>query len=274
MLSRSKSLAAFVLLIFKFASTFGLNDCKMMYVVDRFLLGVFQGIMLLCLLIINQNVVVESFAADEVSLASLPRSEQFFRVRQEKPRLFNTVELRRPLASLPQWLNLLERNRAKPIFVQGKRFGKFGTWDEFRAGALGKQGLDLLRYVQNFWNSWPYRNDLANWGVHDYWASPDEFLARSGDCEDYAIIKYFTLKALGYPPNLMRIVFVQDTRRNLGHAVLAVYLAGEIYILDNVQSMVLKQKHFKHYRPQASFNEFGRWVHIHGRKITATAAGK
>ncbi|MBQ7738816.1 MAG: transglutaminase-like cysteine peptidase [Desulfovibrionaceae bacterium] len=190
--------------------------------------------------------------------------------------LFNTVELKRPLSSLPNWVKLLERNKDKPIFVKGQRFGKSMTWDEFKAGAKGKSGLALMRYVHNFWNKWPYREDSANWGLADYWAIPAEFLEKSGDCEDYAIIKYFTLKELGFPADKMRIVVLRDTVRNLAHAILAVYWDGEIYVLDNLSSAVLAHKHFKHYLPQYSVNETARWAHMRGRNIrpTKTAAGK
>ena len=190
--------------------------------------------------------------------------------------LFDTVELKRPLTSLPNWVKLLERNKTKPIFVKGQHFGKVMTWDEFKKGAHGKSGLALLRYVHSFWNKWPYREDSDNWGVADYWAIPAEFLEKSGDCEDYAIIKYFTLKELGFPADQMRIVVLRDTIRNLAHAVLVVYLDGDIYVLDNLSTAVLTHKRFKHYLPQYSVNEMGRWAHMKGRNVrsTATAAGK
>ena len=110
-----------------------------------------------------------------------------------------------------------------------------------------------------------YREDIENWGREDYWAIPAEFIARSGDCEDYAIAKYFTLKELGIPPKSMRIVVLRDTIRNLAHAVLAVYMDGEAYILDNVTDIVLPHTRIRNYRPQFSVNEFGRWTHIKGK---------
>lgn len=32
--------------------------------------------------------------------------------------------------------------------------------------------MDLLRYVNSFWNTWPYREDIDNWGQEDYWEIP------------------------------------------------------------------------------------------------------
>ena len=53
------------------------------------------------------------------------------------------------------------------------------------------------------------------WGVMDYWETPAEFFQKSGDCEDFAIAKYFALRDLGFPASQMRIVVLKDTLRNL-----------------------------------------------------------
>ena len=103
--------------------------------------------------------------------------------------------------------------------------------------------------------------------IGSYWAIPAEFLKKSGDCEDYAIVKYFTLKELGIPAENMRIVVVRDTLRNLAHAVLAVYLNGDAYILDNLSNTVLSHSRIRQYSPQYSVNESGRWAHLKGRKL-------
>ncbi|MBR3664937.1 MAG: transglutaminase-like cysteine peptidase [Desulfovibrio sp.] len=189
-----------------------------------------------------------------------------------KIQLFNTVEFKRPLSSLPAWMRLLDRNNQASIFVDGKSFSKSETWNTFKDGAKGKKGLDLLRYVHNFWNKFPYREDILNWGVDDYWAIPDEFLKKSGDCEDYAIIKYFSLRQLGLEADKMRIVVLRDTVRNLAHAVLVVYMDNDAYVLDNLSSAVLSHTRFKHYQPQYSVNELGRWAHLKGRPAQPAAA--
>ncbi len=191
-----------------------------------------------------------------------------------KIQLFNTVEFKRPLSSLPAWVRLLERNTQNSIFVDGKSFTKSATWDTFKKGAEGKTGLDLLRYVHTFWNKFPYREDMLNWGVEDYWAIPEEFLKKSGDCEDYSIIKYFSLRQLGIPADKMRIVVLRDTVRNLAHAVLVVYMDNDAYVLDNLSSAVLSHTRFKHYQPQYSVNELGRWAHLKGRPVQPAAAAK
>ncbi len=60
----------------------------------------------------------------------------------------------------------------------------------------------------------------------------------------------------------MRIVVLKDTLRNLDHAVTAVYLDGDAWILDNLSNAVLSHKRLSHYRPQFSVNEEYRWAHL------------
>ena len=81
-------------------------------------------------------------------------------------------------------------------------------------------------------------------------------------CEDFAIAKYFALCDLGFPASQMRIVVLKDTLRNLDHAVTAVYLDGDAWILDNLSNAVLSHKRLSHYRPQFSVNEEYRWAHL------------
>lgn len=184
-----------------------------------------------------------------------------------KVQLFGTVEFKRPLSTLPGWLDLLKRNKMNPIFIPGKVFKKGVTWDTFKSKAPLNNKMELLRYVNSFWNTWPYVEDIVNWGQEDYWEIPAEFLKKSGDCEDYSIIKYFTLKELGVPPESMRVVVVRDTIRNFAHAVLVVYLNDDAFILDNLSNSVLSHTKVRQYSPQYSVNEFGRWAHMKGRKI-------
>ena len=194
------------------------------------------------------------------------------RPQGERIKLFGTVEFRRPLSTLPGWLDVISRNSASPIFDPARQFNRTTTWAQLRQRAEGKSPLEVLKLVNTFWNTWPYREDMANWGKPDYWAVPAQFLKKSGDCEDYAIAKYFTLKELGFPPADMRIVVLRDTIRNLAHAVLVVYLDGEAYVLDNLSNVVQPHSRLRNYNPQYSVNENGRWTHIKGRPAGAAKA--
>jgi predicted transglutaminase-like cysteine proteinase len=120
----------------------------------------------------------------------------------------------------------------------------------------------MLAAVNRLANRHPYRADLANFHKREHWASPLEFLASSGDCEDYAIFKYALLRHLGMPADSLRIVLLRRKADGLGHAVLAAYLDDKIYILDNVDGFIRTQNEFRSYTAVFSFNENLRWAHI------------
>lgn len=122
--------------------------------------------------------------------------------------------------------------------------------------------MDQLRTVNTFFNKWPYRLDEDIYGTSDWWATPQEFLKHSGDCEDYAISKYFALRELGFSSEALRIVILKDRIRNIGHAVLVVFVENEVHVLDNVTDIIFPHTKYRHYIPQYSLNETARWAHI------------
>jgi len=103
--------------------------------------------------------------------------------------------------------------------------------------------------------------DIVNWGIADYWATPREFAIKDGDCEDFAIAKYVSLKLLGWSDDDLRIVVLHDSNLNADHAVLAAYVDGRAMILDNQTRQVLPSEAIRHYQPYYSINETGWWLH-------------
>ncbi len=180
-------------------------------------------------------------------------------------KIFGTVAFQRPRDVFAPWLDVQSRNGAASIFKGGTplRGGKNSSSLLSEGGALN--GMQRLRFVNSFWNGYPYITDIKNWGRQDYWAIPAEFAKKSGDCEDYAIAKFYTLRALGVPDRAMRIVVLKDVVRKLAHAVLAVEEGGEIYILDNISSAIVPHSRLTQYVPAYSLNEEKAWVHLKGR---------
>jgi len=121
--------------------------------------------------------------------------------------------------------------------------------------------MQKLNAVNRNINKHKYVTDLANWGVEDYWETPKEFSLKDGDCEDFAIAKFKSLLYLGFSNEDMRIVVLQDLNLNIAHAVLAVYVNGEPYILDNQAEQVIPADEIKHYMPIYSINETTWWRH-------------
>ncbi len=135
-------------------------------------------------------------------------------------------------------------------------------WLEALRGYRNLPPRAQLAQVNAWANAQPYRTDDANFGRPDYYATPLEFLERSGDCEDYVIFKYFALRALGFPKDSLQVVLVERLRDRVAHAVLAVRLDDGIFVLDNATNRVARQSAVKHYRPLASFTETRAWIHL------------
>lgn len=125
----------------------------------------------------------------------------------------------------------------------------------------GQSALRQLEAVNHLANGLPYVEDQVNYGVEDYWATPDEFFARGGDCEDYVIAKYAALRLLGWPADRLRMAVVHDSARDIMHAVLVVRLNGETYMLDNRHARPMPVGSMTHYRVIYSINEQAWWFH-------------
>ncbi len=188
--------------------------------------------------------------------------------------LFGTTEfVSESLKGLPQWTRVLaEMGREQAKFEACARDAAHCTTPTLRnwhqiinsAATLGRAGK--IRAVNEFFNRWPYKEDREIYGRSEYWAAPGEFMARSGDCEDYSIAKYFALRQLGFGEHEMRVVILMDEIRGIGHAVLAIYEADKIVILDSLSNLILTDDRYTHYKPQYSMNESRRWAHVGGYK--------
>jgi predicted transglutaminase-like cysteine proteinase len=107
-------------------------------------------------------------------------------------------------------------------------------------------------------NKHPYTEDITNWNTAEFWETPYEFLKKSGDTEDFAIAKYFLLKAAGVPVDDMQIIMVRiKSLGGIGHAILAVRSdSTHILILDNRSPAVLEAQVIKgEYKPVLGINE-------------------
>jgi len=137
----------------------------------------------------------------------------------------------------------------------------FAAWRRFLDSLDGRDRTAQLEAVNRYMNRKRYIVDPRNYGVRDYWAAPGQFLSRDGDCEDYAIAKFMSLKALGFTNDDMRIVVLQDLNLGVAHAILVVYLDGRALVLDNQIEDVVSTDVVVHYRPIYSINEHHWWLH-------------
>jgi len=161
------------------------------------------------------------------------------RLRQSMQRLYG----QRGIAVLEEWLAMLDRLAGANLRTQ-------------------------LREVNNFFNRrvrWV--DDIVAWGEEDYWATPLETLGNGrGDCEDYSIGKYVTLKQLGVPGEQLRMIYVRArigrSQKSQAHMVLGYYEtpAAEPLLLDNIVPSITPAAQRTDLDPVFSFNSSGLWA--------------
>jgi predicted transglutaminase-like cysteine proteinase len=151
-------------------------------------------------------------------------------------------------------------------------------WFEQKYGTPAKHRLQHLQHliktntdaperiqlvkINNYFNAIPYRRDASLWKKRDYWATPFELIGtQGGDCEDYAIAKYFALREMGFPEHKLRISYVKSVDLNQAHMVLAYYpnKDSDPLILDNLEKKIRTAAQRKDLIPVYSFNGDGLW---------------
>jgi predicted transglutaminase-like cysteine proteinase len=178
-----------------------------------------------------------------------------------RPDLFGSHEIHSAnLKAFPQWQDALARFEEELLSCADIDC-RAEEWNELIESLQGWDTMTRLTLLNEAINRHAYVEDIANWDELDYWATPLEFLARSGDCEDFAIAKYMALRTLGTAADDLRVVIVRDSVRRIGHAVLAVYVDGRALILDNLRDEVVAADVIRHYDPVYSLNEDGWWLH-------------
>lgn len=144
--------------------------------------------------------------------------------------------------------------------------GRLVAWTKLIADNRKKSEPEKLKLVNDFFNQIPFASDMEHWGVQDYWATPVEMLASNGgDCEDYAIGKYFTLLALGFSMDRLRINYVMATTQdpsNQAHMVLTYYPKPDAipFVLDNLIKEIKLASARADLIPVYSFNGEGLWL--------------
>jgi predicted transglutaminase-like cysteine proteinase len=141
---------------------------------------------------------------------------------------------------------------------------RFTAWEELIHNDKSPSDREKLSKVNHFYNSRiRFVSDIELWGVQDYWATPIEFLCKNaGDCEDYAIAKFFTLKAMGVAEDKLNIAYVKALQYNIAHMVLTYYSepGAEPLVLDNLIDSIEPASKRTDLMPVFSFNSAGLWT--------------
>lgn len=159
---------------------------------------------------------------------------------------------------------------------------RFTVWQAMLADIRnGAPDAQRLKRVNDFFNRQiAFGEDAAIWNQGDYWATPLETLGRgAGDCEDFAIAKYFSLRAVGVAPEKLRLIYVRakvgssDSITSQAHMVLAYYLRPdtEPLVLDNLISEIRPASRRPDLVPVFSFNSEGVFAGVSGKESTPAA---
>jgi len=145
-------------------------------------------------------------------------------------------------------------------------YKRLKLWDNTLQKAKKVKTLKKLKYINDFFNKIRYKTDLRHWKVRDYWASPSEFVGTvAGDCEDYAIAKYFALIKAGVSTNKLRIAYVKlirkRTKYDQAHMILLYYHQANSVpiVLDNVNKRLTLASKRRDLKFVYSFNALGLW---------------
>lgn len=140
-----------------------------------------------------------------------------------------------------------------------KRLAQWQTLIKHEQHSSVKRKLEV---VNDYFNRFPYAEDIHQWGQKDYWATPVDFIASNGgDCEDFAIAKLFTLTAMGVDTEKLRITYAFSKAMNVAHMVLTYHESPDVppLVLDNISSKISAAPSRKDLVPKFSFNRHGVW---------------
>ncbi|TBW34930.1 hypothetical protein E0E54_13340 [Azotobacter chroococcum] len=146
----------------------------------------------------------------------------------------------------------------------GEGRARLVAWQSLLADSARDSELDKLRTINDFFNlRLQFKDDAVLWRQADYWATPVEALRRgAGDCEDFAIAKYVSLRRLGVPAGKLRITYVKALRLNQAHMVLTYYPRPDAVplVLDNLIGEILPASRRDDLLPVYAFNGEGLWL--------------
>jgi len=141
------------------------------------------------------------------------------------------------------------------------------NWSNFVRRAEGLEGYDLYMAVNEFVNSSvQFQSDSTLEEVLDEWATPISLISQAeGDCEDFALAKFWLLEMLGVDSSDLYIVVVQDLAVRVPHAFLAVRSGSEIWLLDSRVDRPLSPDEIDGVVPVVTIGDSA--AYLHGRPV-------
>lgn len=164
----------------------------------------------------------------------------------------------------------------------GGPVARFNGWRALISAGAAASDSERLKRTNDFFNRQiQFGEDAGIWSQPDYWATPSETLGKgAGDCEDFAIAKYYTLREMGVAPDKLRLIYVRaktgtdPQAPTQAHMVLAYYAQPEAepQVLDNLIGEIRPASRRPDLVPVFSFNSEGVFTGV-SAKDSNPAAG-
>lgn len=148
---------------------------------------------------------------------------------------------------------------------------RVSAWQDLMDNITGLDEKTKLTEVNDFFNRVRFIDDIKHWKQEDYWATPVEFLiSNGGDCEDFSIAKYFTLREVGVDISKLSIAYVKALDYNQAHMVLTYYETPNSVplVLDNLIPQIKPASQRPDLLHVYSFNGDNLWLSKKGRRAT------
>lgn len=176
-----------------------------------------------------------------------------------------------PAATWPAWQDMLNRHDAELQTIhQCLNDGEACPRKLKGLRHILLRGQDLtpeqqVRLVNRYINKQRYKDDrIRSQSVAgNQWETLTEFLQNGGDCEDFAVAKYFVLREFGVEAEDMRIVIGKEPQRATHHAMLAVNFDDDVWLLEN-DNTIYRNGDQDINRFVYAVNEKGIWDHEKG----------
>jgi predicted transglutaminase-like cysteine proteinase len=163
----------------------------------------------------------------------------------------------------------------------GGPVAKFNGWRALIAAGVNAQDPERLKRTNDFFNRQvQFGEDAVIWSQPDYWATLTETLGKgAGDCEDFAIAKYYTLREMGVAPDKLRLIYVRaktgtdPQAPTQAHMVLAYYPQpdAEPLVMDNLVGEIRPASRRPDLVPVFSFNSDGVFTGVSAKDSNPTA---
>lgn len=140
---------------------------------------------------------------------------------------------------------------------------RLNEWEELIRADFCSTDMEKLRKINSYVNKVAFVDDETQWGLDDYWATPVEFLASGGgDCEDFALAKYFSLIAMGVNKRRLYLTYMRDINTDEYHMVMTyAEVPGETpLVLDNLTDEITPATQRTDLLPVYSVNDSGLWM--------------